>query len=719
MAQWLTQLGLMTCAVLFIAGCDDSDLSDVHTRAAENEQAQNIPKANRQVVVRDEIQGFGLLPDMTVGETCNEEGCEKTIPKERYIQQGTIDPRLLTPDYAATRMEQRRATALNQDTAITALSAQEACERGDDSLSVSLNLSYLPFDFTRLQRFRSEDPQYRAIIDQRKEQVSGAQEKVIPLIESFNATIVDRSDLINTVEVQVDPCQLPNLLDITDVKGIELLGKSAPDANGHEQRAALGQDGTNWIPLTAGYGGLRGSTTSRVKYAVIESDSTINRNHLSFLDGPVGSVNRITDTFVCKQIWPLARKCSSSSAAESSASSHGTRVTGALLSDYLSGQVPSFNATTRENYTRIARKSTANFYRAYNNKSANIRTAIEHAIDIGEVDIINVSASPTGSETFCQNNSYSSVREAFWMAADAGVLPVISGGNTGKESGCNASGYAANPVTMAIGGTTSSDSLTDLDSNTRHPESSFGSRSVQLAGGRSVFTRYIDLVVNYCHHNLADTDSKGTSDKCGTSYSAPTVAGVAGLFLHWVSRRGGMNDLERDPYVIRAMLAMMGDGRTSVSGSNGYSLDSGYGFGNLRFVQLYFSGATNTSNAYWTMRRRNLVQGDIVEYPIHSVSLSNTNGWKMAAFIKDHFVEDSPDVAYQLVDTCAPGGTVVRRTAATYPLEARIRVRKNEVASLLQGCPAIRVTVHHANDVVKLYLADYVYKDDRKMHAAD
>ncbi len=120
------------------------------------------------------------------------------------------------------------------------------------------------------------------------------------------------------------------------------------------------------------------------------------------------------------------------------------------------------------------------------------------------------------------------------------------------------------------------------------------------------------------------------------------------------------------------------------------------------------------------MRRRNLIQGDIVEYPIHSVSLSNTNGWKMAAFVKDHFVEDSPDITYQLVDTCAPGGnTVVRRTAAKYPLEARIRVREYEVASLLQGCPAVRVTVHHANDVVKLYMADYVYKDDREFHAAD
>lgn len=498
--------------------------------------------------------------------------------------------------------------------------------------------------------------------------------------------------------------------------GIEINGYDKPNADGRERRLALG------IPESGLYGldGGRGSTRSggwEVKFGVIETDNGINNTHVSFLDW-IGGPNRIVDTDRCTWWFPAGRQCQNS--ATRTTSSHGTTVTSVMLGSIEQGQDQYVTSTTeRRKRSGLATEGIVHYY-SYDSRS-DLAEAFEEANEDNGIDIVNLSASP--GEHYCNNSSLSGVREEIRAATDAGILVVVAAGNDANDQPagtCTVSSYAAIPDAMAIGATNKATSLAALDTVSLASYSARGSVNATLYGGRVVSTRMIDLVVNGRVEDAAGDGATGYIRRTrGTSFAAPQVAGVAGLLKDWVYSRGSFGGMDADPYALRTLLSVMGDGASSTLGGGsgfGYTVSDHSGFGHLRFVDL---DAAIGSGGGWGLQRRYVSQGQVLMWPIGSSGpeSSSVKGLKFAALWDWNLFSGSPDIKFELVDQCPAATPVVLRTAARHPHKARMRLRASEMASYFHGrCMNVRMTVEHASGIVPVYTADYFYTNARVHH---
>ena len=115
-----------------------------------------------------------------------------------------------------------------------------------------------------------------------------------------------------------------------------------------------------------------------------------------------------------------------------------------------------------------------------------------------------------------------------------------------------------------------------------------------------------------------------------------------------------------------------------------------------------------------------MTEGDIIEWDIGNgiAPPPGINGWKFAATWGENYYNNSPDIRFELVDTCPiGGGEEIVRTAVKYPHKARIRMRDGDMATMFDGrCLSMRATVEHADGLVYLYTADYYYSTPRIQH---
>jgi hypothetical protein len=632
------------------------------------------------------------------------------------VHEADFDPNTLTAEHHSQRHVARSAPSLDAVTARTLTEAMRLCSDGEELVELTVTLPYLPFDFTRLRGHRNDSEMMGRLLAEREMQVAPVRERIERELAAFGAMLVDYDDTPGVIEVYTDPCVLDRIVSVEGVRGIELSSNATADGVvGLEQRAALGH-GVWGSTIEGNQGSLR-SGGSRVKFGVIDG-SHINNGHVSFRDGGAGSMNRIVDTDSCAIRFPGHRRCLNS--ATSSAGTHGTAVTSAILSDWTDGQESGLSGSTALLRTRVASEAIVHFYSSANLARPNTRRGIKEATEDNGIDIINLSMG-TYSDDFCSNNSFNGIRDEISAATDAGVLVVVSGGNDGNTSGCSVSGFAALVDTLAVAGTQGASTLSALDSVDRHSSSSWGSVSTTLDGSSSVYSRFLDLSANYVQDSLAGAGSTGTSSWSGNSFSTPTVAGVAGWLLDWISDRGGLGGLETDPYILRVLLSVMGDGRNPNYGSGGHpsQLSNELGFGNLRFVNL---DTEVGSNGGMGVRRVTLNEGDVYEFIVGDGSPTNANGWKFAAIIEDDFYGDSPDVTYELIRraSCGTGTATTLAVASRYALKARIRLRESATAGAFgTGCSYVRATVNHADGPARIYMADYFYSNDRVNHAVD
>lgn len=580
-----------------------------------------------------------------------------------------------------------------------------------------------PFDFTRYRDAGSDRVQVENLNLERFAQISPMQEEMAQRLERMGATYLGGGFLSNAIYADVAVCDLSIVGEWDEVVTIEEVGQDGPDVDGVERRNALGLPDSLIGPpiggrpgLDASIGGRRGAS-SRVRYGVIEADNSLNTSHLSFRDGP-GTATRIVDTDRCTFWFPSIRCINS---ATTTADSHGTRVSSILLGDLGDGQDPSFVFAAERNIrSGIAPEAEVHYYSTAHRPGT--AAALDEATTENGVDIVNMSLSPRDAG-FCKNDSLNNVRERIEAATDAGVLVVVSAGNEGALTGCNVSNYGAYPDTLTVGGTSDSWYLGALDSNERALGSSWGGVSVTLNGGRTVASRFVDVVTNYYHTRMATSGTNGYDfnfNTRGTSYSAPTIAGLAGLLHHWVERRGtGLGGLQNDPYAYRVMMAAMADGRRHASGQYAYSIDSSMGFGNVRFVDLEQDlGALGG----WSVRRATLNPGATYEWSVGSSAPESAllNGFKFAALIDHNRYENGPDVTFSLVDKCpVSGGESTVMTAAAYPLKARMRILSSNLhAQLHNRCLWIRAKVNHATGPTRIYMSHIYYSNDRLNHDA-
>lgn len=192
------------------------------------------------------------------------------------------------------------------------------------------------------------------------------------------------------------------------------------------------------------------------------------------------------------------------------------------------------------------------------------------------------------------------------------------------------------------------------------------------------------------------------------------------MLRDWLDDRGGYNGLEDDAFSVRAILSMMGDGRSGGSGTFRFSLSDQFGFGNLRFVDL---DSQTGSAGMWGTGRTWMQEGSVLQYHVNGPGAESTalTGWKFVALIDEGQWSGSPDIRYELVDTCpSGGGEQIILTATRHALRARMRVPQWRATQDLHGrCLVVRATVEHAADPFYLYTADYTYSNTRSNHAAD
>jgi hypothetical protein len=627
----------------------------------------------------------------------------------------------MAQEFAEADDTRARAQELTEMTDTALADVTDSC----DPALFNLYLDDPYFDYARLRHARASDDrmaQLASLRAEREAQIHPLYHQVAAEVTRFGGTAVGGMLTTAAITVRIPECRIREVAALPEVLGVERSGQSPrPSVDGIERRAAMGMGLTGPAGINGENGG-DGGTANVVRYGVIEADNSVNRSHVSFRDTSSG-VHRITDTDRCA-FWFPSNRCINS--ATTSSSTHGTSVTSVLLGDLFDGQDSAFGSDSwgmigRGQRTGIVQEAEAHYYSVKFND--HVATAIDEATFDNDIDIINLSTSlGGGSSSWCNNSESHGTRAAIRAAENAGVLVVVAAGNNGDATACTVVRMATYPDSMAIGATNEAASLSDMNTVGRRATSSNGWFNSTLDGGVVALGAPIDLTTNGSNIELvAGAGSAGyTNAGGGTSLAAPQVAGAAGLTYDWIYGRGGLNGLESYPYSIRALLLTMGDGRNS-SGTHTYTVDDDFGYGNLRWVDL---DTEIGSGGGWGIRRLVLDDGDVAQWPIGSSGpeSSSVRGWKFAAIIAANQYGGSPDMLYELVDTCPSGGgeVVVRSSNSRHPLKARLRMRGSEMTSMFHGrCLNVRVTVESASSSFPLYAVDYYYTNTRVNHDAD
>ena len=187
-------------------------------------------------------------------------------------------------------------------------------------------------------------------------------------------------------------------------------------------------------------------------------------------------------------------------------------------------------------------------------------------------------------------------------------------------------------------------------------------------------------------------------------------------------KRRGLNPKVEvnDSYVLRTMLATMGDGADSAytGAQNSNTIDERVGFGHLRFKppDPNHLGA----GSYWGVYAYTANNGDIFDIPVGgngSAEPSTITGWKFAATIDYDEFPNSPAVLLQLIDKCpAGGGEQVLKVSIRATHKARLRMKASEMATKFHGrCLWVRMSVA-ATGSFPLTAMQYGYTNSRDWH---
>lgn len=310
------------------------------------------------------------------------------------------------------------------------------------------------------------------------------------------------------------------------------------------------------------------------------------------------------------------------------------------------------------------------------------------------------------------------LRQAFEAAVDAGVVPIVSAGNNGAEGDCTVNPTATYASTISVGATNDAINLPALESVVRASFSSYGSTNTAISGGRTVTDPLITVVANGKHKMLAGSDQTGIINSSGTSFSAPSIAGITGLIKHWIWYRGGLpQGMANDPIAIRAILSLMGDGRTSSTDAL-TKRDPEFGYGNVRFVN--FDSDTGAEGS-WGIKKISVSNGSITEWKIggSGATSDQLKGFKAVAIADRYNRGTSPDLQFELVDKCSSNVPITLLTADPSALEWRLRVMNTFSQLFLHDrCLWLRVAAQSATGSTNLYVAWVLYSNDRLNHDA-
>lgn len=693
-----------------------------------------------------DVRGTMVYPGepgyIAAGRACDERECTdehvalRVLDQDGSVTAGTTLRELDTSRRAPEREPDARREAMRATSLATIAGYADACARGEQA-AVVVHLDDPHFDFTRLRDARAElrGAELREALTglrrERDAQLADGYEKLGEWVAAVDGHIVGTYTSSAAAVVELPACNVERMYAAPPVLGIgDANIGSQPHLDGNQRRAVLNLPDYGVPSITGANGGA--ASADPVRYGIIESDNDLNSYHVAFRNER-GGTNRVLATRRCVR-GREDTQCSGRAA--SAETSHGTTTTSILMADTLRGQDRMFDPVSpyRTNveagaHTGIAREAEAIYYSG--DLGEELLAAVEMAMFEDGVDIINMSAGLTEDvNAWCTTDDPTGLLRGFEVATDAGVLVVVSAGNDGASRRCSLGTVATHPDTLAVGGIFGAESVAQLDGTPLFPFSSHGEFEVHSAGGGYVSARPVDLVSSAGPvHRVVGSGTEGEGsyidlgeDIGGTSVSAPLVAGAAGLMLDQAYDIGLSPQLTSDPYVLRAMLAVLGDGRDSARAARlSRELSDGMGFGALRFQT--FVGGMGPRWGYG-VRRIIAEPGRSYEWQVGSAAAEarDIKGWKLATYVDANDWERAPTILTELIDTCPDEGgeTLVAWDYGTTALRGRIRMTGAEMEERFHGrCLVVRITVQMADRPFALYAADYYYSDDRRFHDAD
>jgi hypothetical protein len=670
-----------------------------------------------------------------IATSCETGACAH-IERPVFSNIAVDDPRAIAAQSAFGRSNVERQEQNRKEYLIATNEALERAQslvdagRGAEMMAVRIDYSDEAFDIRALRGAPRGSARRAEILERRSIQLARLRKPLQMQFEARGVQVIVESELGSWVEARIPAKDLEHFARLPFVVRIDADITKADDVvnadSGRDRRLTMGMpdDAYRSVGIDGGSGG---NNPEDIVLAIIETDTDdyyngVNPLHAAYEDWN-GGPSRILQTYECK--WEaFKRNCRSGRAVNTirTLATHGNLTTAVAAASLEQGQDLNLSAAQRVEASGIATE--ANIYYFLEFVRADLVMAIEKAVALG-ADVISLSLGDSDSDTWCKNDSFSGIREAFEDATDAGVLMVNSAGNNqiANEDVCNINFQSTFPDSLAVGGLWLADGILGNTSTTPiYPNSSRGTFSSTNHKGQTTWPFIVDLIAPAQARFIPSSGTAGSeaydaTTYVGTSISAPIVAGSAAILKDWARMRGGLpGGLTEDPYAIRVLLSLMGDGRDSSSQWLNYTS----GFGALRFINF----DTEVGSGAWGVQRRVMVPGQVVDWSIGTTGPESTavKGWKFAALIDRNRYGGTPYVNFSLVDKCpAGGGETTLFTWKSTGHKSRFRMASSILGSRFHNrCMWMRAALpSDAGENVELYTADYFYTNERVNHDYD
>jgi hypothetical protein len=452
--------------------------------------------------------------------------------------------------------------------------AWAAAHNADESVNVTLVLRERPFEWGNFRNARGGDR--AALVQQRQVDLAPVQQPLLSRLAGMQISGVKAHWLANTIDVTVPARLVPQLASWPEVAHLEreviVQPQGAPGAGyyGSDRRASIHANRL----LNQGFDGSEGSAltpASPVRLVDIadNTDRAGNQNYIPENHPGFETFVLSTRFFEDETCGATDDICSSSK--NPTTQTHDTVVMGVMAGDITEGQdsrFPGSNTSAQIDRSGIAPGASLGYFRSGSNGTGALVTAIEVAVDSG-ADVLNNSWN-AGTPTATSDPS--GLNEVLQNAFNSGVLVVFSAGDSNKGSSfstsCNV-GYPANrPDVLAVNGTnTTYDSSGDVQTNpilapgawatSGCPIDVYDGSSGYVAQNDNNIGVSTDGVVGLSYFWDSSTDFGYSGTWTGSSFSAPTVVGAAGLLRHAFHAKGlGV----RENFWLKTDLMMLTDG---------------------------------------------------------------------------------------------------------------------------------------------------------------
>jgi Subtilase family len=407
-------------------------------------------------------------------------------------------------------------------------------------------------------------------------------------------------------------------------------------------------------------------------------------SHAAFDDWASGP-SRWIHAFDCVHAWNLFGYWFCPELTTNLTGDHETAVASAAAADLLQIQVPG-TLSFRLDRTGVARE--ADMYAVEGTSIAEATAGLEELLRVG-VDVVNISRGD--HDDYCNYDSeVDAWSETAWEAHEAGMLIVVSAGNT-HPSGCSITKWAQAPSVFTVGavsdpidnGYPTADIWIDPGNGTASAWGGMGAGVRNTSGTytwRSGVLSAVDAVTPV-RFNHAATIGGTFGGASGTSIAAPQVAGSALLIKDAFLTNGGT--YLNEPGVLFLTLLSMTDRANSQTTYRTGGFNNGWGGGRFQ-LRYFWSGADHPLSGAWghDLWETTIYQGQTLDFPIRGTGAepADLQQFKVYAMFFEDGWQQVADIDIQVRDqNCGPTSNLLGEDSS-YDVKSMVRLNGTAAA---------------------------------------